>query len=103
MQQLRPTPFDLVFETAAQTTFPGIRSALQASGQDPRNRDAFLMLRDVVSFLRDLRPDEGLGEGIDQLAALVHHGYLFWDAGSVTLELSPDRLLDVLRGPGATD
>ncbi len=39
------------------------------------------MLREVVSLLRELRPDEGLGEGIDQLAALVHHGYLFWAGG----------------------
>src|SRR5919107_5703962 len=97
MQQLRPTPFDLVFETAAQTTFPGIRSALQASGQDPRNRDAFLMLRDVVSFLRDLRPDEGLGEGIDQLAALVHHGYLFWNAGKRSIDLSSAQLSEILQ------
>ena len=39
------------------------------------------MVREVVTLLRELRPEEGLGEGIDQLAALVHHAYLFWDAG----------------------
>ena len=96
MQRFRPTPFDLVFETVAQTTFPAIRTALDQSGLDPRNRDGFLMLREVVSLLRDLRPEEGLGEGIDQLAALVHHGYLFWAGGGLTVRLSSDQLPDYL-------
>lgn len=100
MQQVRPTPFDLVFETAAQANFPIIQTALGESGRDPRDRDGFLMLREVVSLLRELRPDEGLGEGIDQLAALVHHGYLFWAGGGQTVRLSSDQLLDIL-GPGS--
>ncbi|HYF39980.1 MAG TPA: hypothetical protein VD930_09845 [Gemmatimonadales bacterium] len=97
MQQVRPTPFDLVFEPIAQTTFPRIQSAISASGQNPQDRDAFLMQREVVALLRDLRPDEGLGEGIDQLAALVHHGYLFWNAGRRSLDLSADQLSELLR------
>jgi hypothetical protein len=56
------------------------------------------MAREVVLLLRDLRPEEGIGEGIDQLAALVHHGYLFWNSGSVTLELSDARLEELLSG-----
>jgi hypothetical protein len=96
MQRFRPTPFDLVFETVAQTTFPAIRTALDQSGLDPRNRDGFLMLREVVSLLRELRPESGLGEGIDQLAALVHHGYLFWAGGGLTVRLSSDELPDFL-------
>ncbi len=94
----RPTPFDLVFQPAAQTSFPTIREALELAGQDPRDRDRFLMLREVVTLLRELRPDEGLGEGIDQLAALVHHAYLFWDGGGLTVELPLDRLIERLRG-----
>jgi hypothetical protein len=96
MQHLRITPFDLVFETASQTTFPAVRAALTATGQDPRDRDGFLMVREVVELLRDLRPEEGLGEGIDQLAALIHHGYLFWDAGEQTVELPLDHLRGLL-------
>ena len=57
------------------------------------------MLREVVTLLRELRPEEGLGEGIDQLAALVHHAYLFWAAGQVTLDLPPERLAPFLTGP----
>ncbi|MFL5448653.1 MAG: hypothetical protein ACJ8AX_08895 [Gemmatimonadales bacterium] len=103
MQQLRPTPFDLVFENAAQTSFPAIRTALSESIRDPRDRDGFLMLREVVSLLRELRPDEGLGEGIDQLAALVHHGYLFWAGGGHTLRLSSDQLSDILGHASLSD
>jgi hypothetical protein len=99
MQPARPTPFDLVFEAAAQTAFPSIRAALEQAGNDPRNRDSFVMLREVVTLLRDLRPEEGLGEGIGQLAALVHHGYLFWDAGALTVDLPSERLPDLLGAP----
>ena len=52
----------------------------------------FLMVREVVTLLRELRPEEGLGEGIDQLAALVHHAYLFWAGGSLTVRLRSDQL-----------
>jgi hypothetical protein len=99
----RPTPFDLVFPQIAQETFPKIRSALQQAGHDPRDRDRFLMVREVVTLLRDLRPDEGLGEGIDQLVALVHHAYLFWEAGQPTVELSLERLTGLLAGSPAEE
>jgi hypothetical protein len=96
MQSSRPTPFDLVFQDAAETVFPAVRGALVAAGYDPRDRDAFLMVREVITLIRDLRPDEGLGEGIDQLAALIHHSYLFWDAGRPTIALSPEDLAPLL-------
>jgi hypothetical protein len=99
MQHPRPTPFDLALEPAVQTAFPAIRSALSTSGQDPRHRDAFLMLGEVVTLVRDLRPEGGLGEGIDQLTALVHHGYLYWSAGSIRVELTSERLTQLLSHP----
>jgi hypothetical protein len=97
MTSARPTPFDLVFGESAATTFPDIRTALAGTAQDPRDRDAFLMLREVVSLVRDLRPDEGLGEEIDQLAALIHHSYLFWDAGLHTVAWREDRFAELIR------
>jgi hypothetical protein len=105
MVEHRATPFELVFESAVQTSFPAIRQALAKEGRDPRDRDAFLMVREALLLLRELRPDEGLGEGIDQLTALVHHAYLFWDSGSVTLEVSSGHLHQLLsqsstRQPG---
>jgi hypothetical protein len=95
----RPTPFDLVFSHAAETAFPAIRGALERGGQDPTDRDAFLMVPQVVSLLRDFRPEEGLGEGMDQLVALVHHAYLLWNAGALTLPLPPERLAALLDAP----
>ena len=77
----RPTPFDLVFDPIAEDRFPAIRDALAATGHDPRDRDAFLMQKPSVSLVRELRPGDGLGEGMDQLVALVHHAYLFWAGG----------------------
>jgi hypothetical protein len=96
MPSPRPTPFDLVFADSAGTIFPDIQTGLSQSGTDPRNRDAFLMVREVVELLRELRPDEGLGEGIDQLVALVHHSYLFWAAGCASVELPSEHLADWL-------
>lgn len=77
----RPTPFDLVFEPLADDRFPAIRDSLARSGRDARDRDAFLMEKDSVSLVRELRPEDGLGDGMDQLVALVHHAYLFWAGG----------------------
>jgi hypothetical protein len=92
----RPTPFDLVFENIAPEFFPGIRDALERSGTDDRDRDAFLMQREVVTVLRELRPDEGMGEGIDRLAALLHHAYLFWAAGRQVIDIADPKLLGIL-------
>jgi hypothetical protein len=97
---MRSTPFGLVFGSLADERFPRIRAALAAAASDPSDRDAFLMLPDVLSLLREIRPDDGVGEGIDQLVALVHHAYLVWDSGLPTLAIS-DGLLDELLEPAA--
>ena len=97
----RPTPFDLVFAHTAETVFPVVRAALERDGHDPADRDAFLMVPEVVSLLHDLRPEEGIGEGMDQLVALAHHAYLLWDAGALTLPLSADRLAALLGAAGS--
>jgi hypothetical protein len=94
---MRPTPFDLVFGQSAQDVFQEIRLALAQAGHEPHDRDRFLMLREVVTLVRELRPKEGLGEGIDQLAALVHHAYLYWEAEERVIELAADHLISVLR------
>jgi hypothetical protein len=82
---VRPTPFALVFGTLAGERFPAIRDALARAGADPRDRDVFLLDGAVVQLLRDLRPDDGVGEAMDQLVAFVQHAYLWWSAGSLTL------------------
>jgi hypothetical protein len=103
MPSSRPVPFDLVFEQSAQEVFPRIRAALEQGGRDDRDRDAFLMIREVVELLRDLRPEEGLGKGIDHLAALVHHAYLFWRAGEHIREIEAEGLRNLLSIAGPDD
>ncbi len=92
----RLTPFELVFAPVAEERFPKIRAALVAAGQDPTDRDAFLMTREAVLLLHELRPEEGVGEGMDQLAALAHHAYVLWDAGLSAVEIVPDQLAELL-------
>lgn len=103
MSRPRHTPFELIFQQIYQDSFPVIQARLSESRYDPQDRDRFLMLTEVVTLLRELRPEEGLGEGIDQLAALVHHAYLFWAAGQWTVELSQERLPVLLTGPCGDD
>jgi hypothetical protein len=98
----RLTPFELVFQRAAESSFPRIAASLAAGGHDPADRDAFLMDREVVTLLRDLRPDEGLGEAMDQMVALVHHAYLVWAAGGVTMPIGREAAEELL-GPAAPD
>jgi hypothetical protein len=92
----RVTPFDLVFTRAAESSFPRIAASLAAGGHDPADRDAFLMDREVVTLLRDLRPEEGLGEAMDQMVALVHHAYLAWGAGGVTIPVGREAAEELL-------
>jgi hypothetical protein len=88
----RPTPFDFVFAEYAESRFPAIRDALAAEGRDARDRDAFLMTRAAVELIRELRPDEGLGDGMDQLVSLAHHAFLFWLGGELVLNVPAERL-----------
>ena len=99
---VRPTPFSLAFGDLAPGRFPAIDQALTAAGTDPGDRDAFLLLREVSQLLRELRPDEGLGEGVEALAALVHAAFLFHRGGQpiVTVDEETLRLL-VSEVPGS--
>ncbi len=95
----RPTPSDLVFTRTAETVFPTIRTALERGGHDPVDRDVFLLVPEVIALLHDLRPEDGIGEGMDQLVALVHHGYLLWDAGTLMLPMPAERVAAMLDAP----
>ncbi len=92
----RLTPFDLVFSQIAERVLPEIRASIERAGYDPTDRDAVLMIPEVVTLLRELRPEEGIGEGMDQLVALVHHAYLLWEAGGLILPIPEDRLEELL-------
>jgi hypothetical protein len=99
------TPFDLVFQPTAASSFPRIASSMAAAGQDPADRDAFLMDREVITLLRDLRPDEGIGEAMDQMVALVHHAFLTWAGGGITVPIGREAAEELLAPavPGSSD
>jgi hypothetical protein len=91
----RASPFELVFGRVADERFPALRDSLE--GAVPTDRDAFIMTREAIQLVRDLRPEDGIGEAIDQLVALVHHAYLFWAGGRKVVEASVE-LLDAPDG-----
>jgi hypothetical protein len=99
MPAVRPTPFDLVFGDLAPDRFPAVRAELEAAQAAPRDRDSFLMARSTIQLVRELLPEEGSGEEVGQLAAFLHHAYLFWLAGTPTLELTGVELSALLGDP----
>jgi hypothetical protein len=84
----RTTPFELVFGTLATDRFPEIRASLEAAGADPHDLDAFILDREVVRLLREMIPEEGVGEAVREHAALLHHAYLYWLEGGWLFQLS---------------
>lgn len=79
----RPHPFALVFGGVADTALPAIRAAVG----DAPTRDVFLMAEPVIRLLAEFRPDDGLGEAVDDFVAFIHAGYRFWAAGATTRTL----------------
>jgi hypothetical protein len=97
----RPNPFSLVFGALAAERFPGLQSGIAAAGYDPRNRDAFLMVREVVELLHELRPEESFGDLTGTMAAFLHQAYLFWMAREPVRAVSEEMLVRALsREPG---
>ena len=97
---MTPSPFALALQDVPSQRFPAIRESLAESGQDPRDRDAFMLAAPAVELLRDLRPEEGLGESIDQLAAFLHHAYMHWADGERMDEVDHQQLAALLvAGP----
>lgn len=79
----RPHPFTLVFGAIAGERFPAVREAV---GAEPP-RDHFLLAEAVVELLQELRPDEGIGEAMEDFVAFTHAAYCYWAAGEVTRAL----------------
>lgn len=94
----RPTPFTLVFGALTAERFPVLRTALASAGVDPEQRDGFVLLRETAELLRELRPEDGLGEALEALVALLHHAYLFWQDGERVCALRETELGELLAG-----
>ena len=99
MPEQRPTPFALVFGAIAFERFPVLRRGLEAAGRDPRDRDAFLLVREVAELLHELRPDTGVGAAVQALAAFLHYAYLFWMDGELVQTVTEKQLEKVLHLP----
>src|SRR5690606_37754721 len=82
----RPHPFDLVFGPLVDVHFPAIREALPPDA----DLDAFLVCTPALELLQELRPDEGLGEAVDDFVAFVHAAWRYWVNGAVTRPLDAE-------------
>jgi hypothetical protein len=99
MSDQRPTPFTLVFGAIAPERFPPLRAGLEVAGRDPRDRDGFVLVREVAELLHDLRPEEGIGAEMETLVAFLHYAYLFWMNGEPVRRISEDELTGMLTLP----
>lgn len=97
----RPTPYDIAFGPSAEERFTLVRQSLAEGGRDAHDLDAFVLDREVVSYLRELVPEEGIGSGIEQHIALLHHAYLYWAEGAVLVRPGKARTERMLRQPRA--
>lgn len=89
-------PFEAVFGSMAEARFPMLRQGIAAVGRDARDRDAFVLVREVVELLRELRPVEAEGDGVDQLVAFVHAAYVYWADGLRTVVVDRETLDDLV-------
>ncbi|HEX9895314.1 MAG TPA: hypothetical protein VGA78_15400 [Gemmatimonadales bacterium] len=96
-------PLGLLLGGEVEQGLEKVRDALQAEQRDPYDRDAFLMSPTVVELIREARPDTGYGETIDQVVALLHLAYLYWQEGRQVVELDDPGLETVLAAPAGSD
>jgi len=92
----RPTPYDIAFGAEAEVRFARIRDSLTSTSRDAHDQDAFVLDREVVTYLRELVPEEGVGEGMEQHVALLHHAYLYWAEGGWLIRPSKTRTTALL-------
>lgn len=98
---VRPTPYATAIAPWADEHFFPVRQALTDLGVDAWDRDAFLMAQPVVALVHGLRPEGGLGEGLDEFTALLHAAYLFWLHGEPVFALDVRGAEILLTSPTA--
>lgn len=96
---MRPTPYDQAFGAESEERFTRIRDSFSRTGADPHDLDAFVLDREVIGFLRDLVPEEGVGEAVREHLALLHHAWLYWAAGGWLIRLTRDGAHRLLAPP----
>jgi hypothetical protein len=76
-------PFDLVFGSIRETSFPAIHAELG----DHDSLEEFLLCGAAIELMRDLRPDAGLADGVDDFVLFVYSAYRYWRDGEHTVRL----------------
>lgn len=99
MTAARLHPVDHVFGPLAAERFPAISAAM---GQ-ARDIDRFLMAEPAVELLAELRPDDGLGDMVDEFVGFVHAAWCWWVAGQQTRILDRAATEALLRTDRSTD
>jgi hypothetical protein len=94
---VRAHPFDLVFAEFRAERLPAIRAELG----ERSDLDTFMLTPAALDLMHELRPEEGLGDAVDDFVALVHAAYLFWRDGEQTnnLDVGATRALCSPLGP----
>ena len=77
MTESRLDPFSLVFGDLAETGFPPIQAALA----EDTSLEAFMLSAPALELMGQLRPDEGLGDAVDDFVSFVYAAWRFWSAG----------------------
>ncbi|HEX9165985.1 MAG TPA: hypothetical protein VF862_08750 [Gemmatimonadales bacterium] len=103
MSAPRPTPYELAIAPWADERFLPVRQALGELGVDPWDRDAFLMAKPVVELVHALRPEAGVGEGMDEFVALLHAAFLYWMHGEPLRRLEEEDFVGLLGTGGRPD
>lgn len=98
---MRPLPYDLVFGPSFEERFSRIGDSLSQGGLDPTDPDQFILDRAVSALFRELVPEEGVGAGIAEHLALLHHAFLYWKAGGWVIQPTRDRATTVLEATPA--
>lgn len=94
----RLTPYALAFGPIAVERFPKLRAGMATAGRNPRHRDEFVLVKEVVELLRELRPEESEGDGVAELVALCHAAYLHWLDEEAVVAVDRDGLAAMVRG-----
>ncbi|MGH7582867.1 MAG: hypothetical protein ACREL5_06570 [Gemmatimonadales bacterium] len=95
----RPHPFDILFGEFRADGFAAIRDDL---GERSDVND-FLMSTPAIELMRELRPDEGLGDSVDEFVALLHAAYRYWRDGEVTRVATEPATRDLIEGRQVRD
>jgi hypothetical protein len=99
----RTTPYELAFPEggAAEELWAAVDEEASVPGIDPWDRQAFVLLGSVGSFLRRLQGPDEPAASVVPYGALLYHSYHFARAGR-RVHLLSTRLCRALVDPGAT-